>query len=318
MGLRVEVLIVGFLLSFRVFGQKDSMQIQEYIKTFPDKFTVRVGLLNTSNNFIYTDTNSADRIELEPNKKTYLGASFLFRSLELDLGFSPNFISNNSDNEGSRLFTLNFRMFWKQWMQTLDFYSQKGFFVNTDLGNEQFPNIRTLKVGGTTAYIFNPKFSFRAIGFQNEWQKKSAGSFIPRFTFYYTKYKLGETDFDNEVNSYDVAIGPGYHYNLVIDENYLLGVGSTLGSGINFTSSTTDTTVSALYEVIFRGNVGYNSERFYSGINANVIFLEHNADRQTRLDDRISFLEFYLGYRFDAPKKWIKAAEGFNRTFGFD
>nr|WP_299337700.1 DUF4421 family protein [Allomuricauda sp.] len=308
MGLKFQFLVVGFLLNLLGFGQKDSIPTQEYIETFPDKFTVRVGLLNTSNSFVFTDTNTANRVELEPNKKTYLGVSFLFRSLELDLGFSPDFISNNTDNEGSRLFTLNFRMFWNQWMQTLDFYSQKGFFVNTDLGNEQFPSIRTLKVGGTTAYIFNQKFSFRAVGFQNEWQKKSAGSFIPRFTFYYTRYGLQGTDFDDDVNSYDIAIGPGYHYNLVIDENYLFGVGSTAGAGINITSSPTETTTSALYELILRGNVGYNSERFYSGINANIIFLEHNENRQTRLDDRISFLEFYVGYRFNAPKKWIKAS----------
>lgn len=317
--MKVYPIAILLLLCHSSFCQKtDTINHDTYIRKFPEKFTFRIGLLNTSNSFLLTDTVTGERIELEPNKKTYLGASFLFRSVELDLGFSPNFISNNTDNEDSKLFTLNFRMFWNRWMQTLDFYSQKGFSANTQFGAEQFRDMRTLKIGGTTSYIFNGNFSFRAVGFQNEWQKKSAGSFIPRFTFYYTKYGLKDADFESDANSYDIAIGPGYHYNLVFDENFIIGVGSTAGIGFNITTSENDTLTSALYEAIFRGAIGYNSERFYTGINTNILFLEHNTSRYTRLDDKISFLEFYMGFRFNAPKKWVSAADKFNRKFGFD
>ena len=34
--------------------------------------------------------------------------------------------------------------------------------------------------------------------------------------------------------------------------------------------------------------------------------------------DSISFLEFYVGYRFDAPKKWIAKADEISRKFGID
>ncbi|WP_422349726.1 DUF4421 family protein [Flagellimonas sp.] len=309
-------LIFPCLLGFS--QNRDTVATDSYIKSFPEKFTVRIGLSNTSNSFLITDTETGQRLKLKPNEKTYSGVSFLFRSLELDLGYSPKFISNNQDNEGSKLFTLNFRTFWNQWMQTLDFYAQKGFSAITEDGSVRFPDLRTLKIGGTTAYIFNTKFSFRAVGFQNEWQKKSAGSFVPRFTFYYTRYGLKNAGLESNANSYDVAFGPGYHYNLVIAKNYILGAGATTGIGMNMTSSQIKTNTSVLYEAIFRGALGYNSERFYIGANANVLFLEHNTDRVTRLDDKISFLEFYVGYRFKAPKKWITAADKFNRKFGFD
>jgi hypothetical protein len=51
-------------------------------------------------------------------------------------------------------------------------------------------NLRTLKVGGITSYIFSKKFSYHAIVSQREKQLKSAGSFMPNFLFYYTDYNL--------------------------------------------------------------------------------------------------------------------------------
>ena len=180
----------------------------DYVREFPEKFTIRLGMQSTLNTFAFTDTADNSVIEIQPNDKTYLGASFLFRSVELDLGFAPNFLAENKDNEGSRLFTLNFRMFLGKWMQTLDFYSQKGFFVTDGNNSIPLPDLTSLKIGGTTGYIFNDRFSFRAIGFQNEWQKKSAGSFIPRFSFYYTKLDLHDETPESSTNSYDIAIGP--------------------------------------------------------------------------------------------------------------
>ncbi len=216
----------------------------DYVREFPEKFTVRLGMQSTFNSFNLTDTTNNSILEVKPNDKTYLGASFLFRSIEVDLGYAPNFLAENKDNEDSRLFTLNFRMFLGKWMQTLDLYSQKGFFATDGNNTLLLPELSTLKIGGTTGYIFNNRFSFRAIGFQNEWQKKSAGSFIPRFSFYYTKINLHDESPESPTNSFDTALGPGYYYNWVIKKHFILSVGATVGFGINITSSafTTETT----------------------------------------------------------------------------
>jgi len=290
----------------------------EYVQDFPDKFTVRLGLQSTFNSFAFTDTADNSVLEIIPNDKTYLGASFLFRSVEIDLGFAPDFFSENQDNEGSRLLSLNFRMFLGKWMQTLDFYSQKGFFL-TD-GNNRIPlaEMTSLKIGGTTGYIFNDKFSFRAIGFQNEWQKKSAGSFIPRFTFYYTKLDLHDESPESSTNTYDLAIGPGYYYNWVLKKHFIFSLGATLGVGINITRSDFTTKSTTLTQIIFRNAIGYNSERFFTGINLNAQLLHYNIDPNAFQDDIIFFGELYMGYRFRAPKSWIDKAAKFNRKFGLD
>ncbi len=292
--------------------------VEDYVRTFPEKITARIGLTNTSNSFELTDIETGQILDVVPNDKTYLGLSLLFRSIEVDLGYAPNFFSENRDNKGSKLFTLNFRMFLGQWMQTLDFYNQKGFFASIENENIPLPELGTLKIGGSTSYIFNKRFSFRAVGFQNEWQKKSAGSFIPSFTFYYTRFRLEETDSQSNDHSYDIAVGPGYYYNLVIGRHFLIGAGGTLGVGANFTRSEGETTSSALYQVVLRTAIGYNSEHFFMGINLNAQVLDHNDEATARLADFISFGEFYLGYRFNAPKKWVQKADDFNKKYGLD
>ena len=290
----------------------------DYVREFPEKFTVRLGMQSTLNTFAFTDTADNSVIEIQPNDKTYLGASFLFRSVELDLGFAPNFLAENKDNEGSRLFTLNFRMFLGKWMQTIDFYNQKGFFITDGNNSIPLPDLTSLKIGGTTGYIFNNRFSFRAIGFQNEWQKKSAGSFIPRFSFYYTKLDLHDESPESSTNAYDIAIGPGYYYNWVIKKHFIFSLGATVGWGVNITRSDFTTSTTALTQVLFRTAIGYNSERFFMGLNANAQILQYNTDPTTVQDDIITFGELYMGYRFNAPKSWIEKADKFNRKFGLD
>ncbi|MCW5516350.1 DUF4421 domain-containing protein [Muriicola sp. Z0-33] len=296
----------------------NSQSDPDYIRAFPEKFTVRLGLQSTFNSFAFTDTADNSVLEIVPNDKTYLGASFLFRSVEIDLGFAPNFLAENKDNEGSRLFTLNFRMFLGKWMQTLDFYNQKGFFLTDRNNTIPLPEMTSLKIGGTTGYILNDKFSFRAIGFQNEWQKKSAGSFIPRFTFYYTKLDLHDETPESSTNSYDIAIGPGYYYNWVIKKHFIFSLGATLGYGINITRSDFTTTSTSLTQLLFRNAIGYNSERFFIGVNTSAQILQYKTDPTNIQDDIIFFGELYLGYRFNAPKSWIDKADKFNRKFGLD
>lgn len=313
MDLRISLACAVFLL-LSVKGQDSTA----HIRKFPEKITFRLSLQNTSNNFIINDSQTREQLLLEADDKVYFGGSVLFRSLELDLGFAPQFFSKNSDNRDSRLLSFNFRMFLGRWMQTLDLYSQKGFSFKTNSESVFDPDLSTFKIGGTTSYVFNKDFSFRAIGFQNEWQQKSAGSFIPGFTVYYTKFALESEDFRSDSSSFDFALGPGYYYNLVINENFILSLGNTSGLGINITNSEAGDRISFLFETAFRAAAGYNSERFFAGINGSFKYFEHHEDRYTRLDDTIGFLEFYLGYRLNAPENWVKAADKFNRKLGFD
>ncbi|WP_324024548.1 DUF4421 family protein [Maribacter sp. BPC-D8] len=314
MGVRIIL-----FLSVLCFMQVTIAQNSHYKEAFPDKVTVRLSLQTTSNSFTLRDKITRAKTEFIPNDKSYLGLSVLFRFLEVDFGYAPNFLSENKDNGDSKLITFNIRTFFGQYMQTLDIYKQKGFFVRTADLTLPIDDLKTFKIGGTSSYIFNEDFSFRAIGFQNEWQKQSVGSFIPSISYYYTKFKLEDPIIDNQLEkSLKVAIGPGYYYNWVFDENYLVSAGATGGLGFNYSSTDGDTSFNGLAQLIFRMTGGYNSENFFSGVNINTQLLSHTSDENFILDDSISFLEFYVGYRFDAPKKWIQKADEISRKFGLE
>lgn len=68
----------------------------------------------------------------------------------------------------------------------------------------------------------------------------------------------------------------------------------------------------------FQAALGYNSERFFAGVNLRYNLLEQWDKENILLDDSIHFFEFYVGYRLNAPKGWIRTADQFNRKFGFD
>jgi len=158
MGLKLIKYFVLVTFYYSAYSQNDSLTKITYIKAFQDKISTRISLINTSNSFYIYDKNNEEHFKLEPNKTNYLGFSVLFRSLEIDYGFSPNFLSANKDNKDSRLFTLNFRMFYNQWMQTIDFYNQKGFYIKGNSNTFELPGVKTLKIGGSTSYIFNKNF----------------------------------------------------------------------------------------------------------------------------------------------------------------
>ena len=314
MGLRVTL-----LLSLLCLTEFCSAQNSTYKESFPDKVTLRLSLQTTSNSFTLRDKITRNKTEFIPNDKSYLGLSVLFRFLEVDFGYAPNFLSENKDNGDSKLITFNIRTFFGQFMQTVDIYKQKGFFIRTQELTLPIDDLKTFKIGGTSSYIFNPDFSFRAIGFQNEWQKESVGSFIPSISYYYTKFKLEDPIIENQLeHSFKMAVGPGYYYNWVFEKNYILSAGATGGLGFNLSKSQGKTSLDGLAQLIFRLTGGYNSENFFSGVNINTQLLTHTSAENFVLDDSISFLEFYVGYRLNAPKKWIAKADEISRKFGID
>ncbi|APY08549.1 hypothetical protein BWZ20_09650 [Winogradskyella sp. J14-2] len=316
MGLIIKTILL-FLFCEIVNSQQDSLSENQYITTFPNKISARISLVNTSNSFILNDVANNATYKLKPNVREYLGFSVLFRSIEIDYGFSPQIFNANKDNDNSKLYNLNLRMFLGQWMQTIDLYSQKGFNFSSNNQRVNLNGVKTFKIGGSTSYILNKDFSFRAIGFQNEWQTKSAGSFIPSIYYYYTKYNLSLESIEEVAHSYDIALGPSYYYNFCLTKNFIVSLGAHAGVGLNHSSNLGEGDfTSILYDFSGRVVVGYNSDTFFAGINSNIILLEHKIDASTVQDDTITFLEFYIGYRFNAPKKWVKFADDFNKKYG--
>jgi hypothetical protein len=308
------IYIVFFAGVFGCFAQKDSLQ-NSYFKSYDGKVTASTYYLNTSNSFqiVYpVPGGEKATLDLIPNRKEQLGASLSFKFVDLSFGFSPKFLNANKDNTDSKLLNFNARLYHKQWMQSFTYFYQKGFYVSQDGINAAFPGFRSLKLGGATSYIFNKKFSYKAIAGQNEWQTKSAGSFIANFSAYYTniKYESDEDKINGDI--YLFSLAPSYYYNLVLGKHFLVSAGLSMGAGINITDGETR----VLYEVDTSLKMGYNSDSFFVFMNVNNVNFIQDETNTIGLNDNISTFKITAGYRFNAPKKVTEIYDKINKKTG--
>lgn len=59
----------------------------------------------------------------------------------------------------------------------------KRFFCKIEDENFYVPKLSTLKIGGTTSYVFNKKYSLGSLFNENEWQKKVQVALFLTFLF---------------------------------------------------------------------------------------------------------------------------------------
>lgn len=307
------IYIVFFGGVFGCFAQKDSLQ-NPYFKSYDDKVTASTYYLDTSNNFqIGFDFEGQKKyLDLNPNRREQLGVSLSYKFIDVSFGFAPKFFDVNKDNSNSKLFSFNTRFYYKKWMQSFTFINQKGFYAIDDEVSVDFPRMRSTKIGGTTSYIFNDKFSYKTLVNQNEWQTKSSGSFIPTFSFYYTNLNLNNEPNSSNADIYVFSLAPSYFYNFVISDRVLIGTGIAFGAGIN----DIDGDVSALYQLDLNLKLAYNTDRFFAYASLNTLNFLQSDTAEARLNDNISTLKFSIGYRFDPPNKVKEVYEKVNQKTG--
>lgn len=298
---------------FGCFAQNDSLQ-NPYFKSYNDKVTTSIYYLDTSNNFQigYNSEGQKKYIDLIPNRQEQLGISLSYQFVDISFGFSPKFFDVNKDNSDSKLFSFNTRFYYKKWMQSFTFINQKGFYASEKSITVDFPRMRTTKIGGTTSYIFNDKFSYKTLVNQNEWQTKSSGSFIPSFSFYYTNLNLNDKPDSSNGDVYVFSLAPSYFYNFVISDRVLIGSGIAFGAGINDIDGVT----SALYQLDLNLKLAYNTDRFFAFASLNTVNFIQNDSAKDRLNDNISTLKLSVGYRFDPPNKVKQVYEKVNKKTG--
>lgn len=285
----------------------------EYIELYSDYIQMRLGFSNSFNSFHIKDESSQLDFTLSPNQRLRSTLTFIYKFIEIDLGYTPEFIRFNKDDAirgKTKFYNLGTRLYFGKWMQNIQYAKTKGFYVDkSDIGIDEnilFPHFQVQKIGGSTSYIFNPNFSFRSIFMQGEWQKKSAGTFAPSISYYFTQIKDNNPGTDNSI---DMSVGPAYYYNWAIGQKFLVSAGAYAGIGYNYTKTTyidatPDETIEGLsFQTEVRFTLGYNSEKFYGGATSSLNSFYYDADPKTHIQDRQQFFELYVGYRFKGPEK---------------
>ncbi|MBS7787575.1 DUF4421 family protein [Flavobacterium sp. CYK-55] len=276
-------------------------QASPYFKSYNDQIILSTYLIDTSNSFEIIDQSSGTpvRLNLNPNRRTQLGAQLSYRFVDISGGISPKFFEVNKDNSGSKFFSINTRLYVQKWMQSFLYIYQRGFYVSYTDREIGFPELASTKIGGSTSYVFNDKFSIRTLANQKQWQTKSAGSFIPSISFYYTNLDLNDDSNNPHSDIYTLSLAPSYYHNLAISQRFLIGLGLAAGAGLTWI----DRDCYPLYEFSSNLKIGYNTDRFFTYLTGNSINFIQNEQANVRLNDQVSTVKFALGYRFDPPEK---------------
>lgn len=131
----------------------------------------------------------------------------------------------NKEVQKSKQFNLRFQINYKKWFQTLSYAYHKGYFIDFNQMEVYSPDLRTLKIGGVTSFVLNDRFSYKSLLSYNQWQKKSAGSFVANASYYYNNFKFNPSDNGTKVSVYTLSLSPAYYYNFIIKQHFLISAG---------------------------------------------------------------------------------------------
>ncbi|RLD78227.1 MAG: hypothetical protein DRJ07_13500, partial [Bacteroidetes bacterium] len=170
------------------------------------------------------------------------------------------------------------------------------------------PHLGTKTFTATTSYKFNDDFSFKAIYNQYEIQRKSAGSFIPSFT--YTHFTLSDKTSPQDLKISGVILNASYFYTFVINKKWYSSLGLSPGLGMEFNKLQTMTEEGLVKtnnnEFVFNINsligIGYNSRSFFGGLSLKGIATTREDNSVIKFNTQRSSFVLFIGYRFRSPK----------------
>ncbi|PLW99534.1 MAG: hypothetical protein C0591_02645 [Marinilabiliales bacterium] len=263
------------------------------------------------------------------------GISYSWFTLNIGINYYP-IINNDEDIYGPTTYLdLQSHIYLRK--MNIDLYAQyyEGYYL-ANSGNvindwpqgDTFqirPDIYTLTLGFNYQYVFNwKKFSYKAIYNQNEWQKKSAGSWVlGANAFYYTNRgdstlipaNLKNTELFNNLdyskqNVLNLGISGGYYYTLVLFKHYFISAGVAGGPSIGNSWLNTEnigkvsfSNVALNLNVIARASIGYNSEKFFAGFSfLQQMFFNQIPSENIWTNFHTGNARIYFVYRFPIKK----------------
>ncbi len=331
----------------KVCAQSDSAALvykklrDSYIIDLTYKINVSPFILGSGNGF---ELRSNQNIRVRPNEIGSVGLRVSHRWLSGALAFGVKNVQ--SDKKGTTdFFNLNVNLYRQKWGFDGYYHSYKGQYITNDeiASLPQFaktqtypvlPNVSTVYIGTSAYWVANhKKFSHRASFLCNELQKKSAGSFLLMVSYSFFKMS-SDTGFvpgdirsnipfssqivDGRFNSFSIM--PGYAYTLVFAKKCYLTLAPSIGLMTQFQNYSTNgstekgkTDGNVFYpRGMARAALGYNASRWYAGISAFVDNYIIQLPQNDLLIYNIGNANFYVGYRFNVPKKFRKFSKTIN------
>lgn len=270
---------------------------------------------------------SASGSGLFSNVSEFLGGGFTYKFLDLDLSFSlPQTRVLETGLQNLSQFRLSGSYSSRRWTIRGYWLQSTGLVAADAEGNFiSGPTVDMLSLGLPITYYFNHRrYSFRAAAFQNEVQRRSAGSFLLRIEPFYrrlgvgnglvppgqdTSTKYGEQAGLKYAYAPGVTLQPGFGYNWSSRQGKwfvspMVFVGAGVAVNVYKGNSGERTNVNPEWRGSAVLNMGYNGPRWYAAFRSsfeyNYFLLDPSYFQTSDLK-----LGLTVGYRFNYFEKFL-------------
>jgi hypothetical protein len=292
--------------------ENDSTYIEEHTKDI----TLRVFGSRKYNNYDIVDNGIVDgsitdnglvnarnskEVLYRPNTPFNIGVGVNYQFIAVNIAFNLPAINKESGEYGiTKMLDLQTHIYTRKLV--VDFYGQlyRGYYIantrklinniGSDAGSDNVEMIRpdagNVNIGLNVQYVFNAKrFSYRAAYLQNDYQKKSAGSFLVGGEVFGVRMKgdsglipsyIQQTGFFNKENFYrtrilSAAANAGYAHTFVFKKHWFTTLSLSGSLGVNYTvmnrTAAADLRKAGIqFNNNLRVSLGYNSSRYFAGI----------------------------------------------------
>lgn len=257
-----------------------------FVKAYDQEITGRLYLSQKYTSIQVPGTATIPSFRYRPNTTLNLGIGATYRSFSLNLAYGfPGLNGDGTERGKTRYLDLQAHLYGRKWV--IDFYGQfyKGYYLSPRdyiRGYQGFyikPDMRVRLIGASAYYAFNNKrFSYRAGLIQNEWQTKSAGTFLLGGDVHYGVINSDSTIIPEEIAAQfpqgnvkrlrfiNIGPGGGYAYTFVYKRNWFATASLTVNLPIDFGKESTHDSeadkISVSPNFTYRIAVGYNSRRW--------------------------------------------------------
>jgi hypothetical protein len=318
-----------------IAAQSKKVVDSTYFISYPEKIVVKANVDTQTDTYILRERVTGERLEIMPNNQFRLFFSFDYKFVGFSFGFAPKLFADNDDNrlKGASSFTdYKFYFYFGKFVQSVQYQKINGYYVeNTEdfiqdweKGEDPYLQLTDFKktfYGLSTAYVLNDRFSYRNLNNPTEFQRKSAGSFVPTLDYNFNRLSnkfLGEK---SDEDQYNIRLALRYYYTLVLAEKWFVTPNISPSVGIQFSDykSTDAFDVSTrekntLFTRSLDGgmHLGFNTSRVFVGANLNFYVNWYDEDKNSSVQNDQIYGLLYVGYRFGAPsfiKRPIENAE---------
>lgn len=315
-------LISLFILATNAKAQDGRGNDTSYYVYYPGSITGRLFTCQKYTRFTVKNNGTRD-LRYQPNTTFNLGVGATYHNFTLNLAYGFGFLNPEQQKGKTKYLDFQGHFYMPKWITDFDGQLYKGYHLypkgfGTSGGNYYYRGDMKVNLFGISQYrIFNFKrFSYRASFIQNEWQKKSAGTFLAGVEAYYGVV-TGDSNlipqqqlpsFGNaaieKINYFSIGPGIGYAYTVVL-LHHLFVTGSLTGdAAFTFSNDHSGARAASHFSVDpvtrFHVAAGYNSRSW--NISANWI------------EDNLPFpgTDKKMGYQFNTGNYRIVVAKRFN------